>query len=60
MVEARKKANAMKDIHQKAFSYCEDVKPYFEEIRKHCDKLERLVDDAAWPLVKYRELLFIK
>ncbi|MCX2720546.1 glutamine synthetase III family protein [Lentiprolixibacter aurantiacus] len=60
MVEARKKANAMKDIHKKAFSYCEDVKPYFEEIRKHSDKLERLVDDAAWPLVKYRELLFIK
>ena len=60
MVEARKKANVMKDIHKKANSYCEDVKPYFEEIRKHCVKLERLVDDGAWPLVKYRELLFIK
>ena len=35
MVEARKKANAMTDIYKKAFSYCEDVKPYFEEIRKH-------------------------
>lgn len=60
MVEARKKANAMKDIHKKAFAYCEQVRPHFEEIRKHSDKLERLVDDGAWPLVKYRELLFIK
>ncbi|MBT8178962.1 MAG: glutamine synthetase type III, partial [Eudoraea sp.] len=60
MVEARKKANAMTDIHKKAFAYCEDVRPHFEGIRRHCDKLERLVDDRAWPLVKYRELLFIK
>ena len=36
------------------------VKPYFEVIRYHCDKLERLVDDQLWPLTKYRELLFVK
>lgn len=60
MVEERKKANNMVDIHKKAFAYCERVKPYFDEIRYHCDKLERLVDDEIWPLTKYRELLFIK
>lgn len=60
MVEARKKANVMTDIHKKAFAYCDNVRPHFEGIRRHCDKLERLVDDGAWPLVKYRELLFIK
>src|SRR5690606_40422742 len=60
MVEERKKANNMEDIHKKAFAYCERVKPYFDEIRYHCDKLERLVDDEIWPLTKYRELLFIK
>ena len=60
MVEERKKANIMTDTHKKAYAYCEKVKPYFEEIRYHCDKLERLVDDRLWPLTKYRELLFVK
>jgi len=32
----------------------------FDEIRKHCDKLELLVDDEIWPLTKYRELLFTR
>jgi glutamine synthetase len=60
MVEERKKANKMTDTHKKAYAYCEQVKPYFEEIRYHSDKLERLVDDQLWPLTKYRELLFVK
>jgi len=60
MTEARKKANAEKDTHKKAYAYCNDVRPYFEDIRYHCDKLEQLVEDELWPLAKYRELLFIK
>jgi len=36
------------------------VKPYFEEIRNHCDKLELLIDDEIWTLTKYRELLLTK
>ncbi|NKI28282.1 glutamine synthetase type III [Arenibacter sp. 6A1] len=60
MVEERKKANNMVDVTEKAFAYCDKVRPYFDEIRYHCDKLERLVDDEIWPLTKYRELLFIK
>ena len=60
MVEERKKANVMTDSHKKAYAYCEKVKPYFQEIRYHSDKLERLVDDQLWPLTKYRELLFVK
>ncbi len=60
MIEARKKANAGKDVHKKAMAYCNDVKPFFDDIRYHCDKLEQLVDDQGWPLAKYRELLFIK
>lgn len=60
MVEERKKANKIADTHKKAFAYCEKVKPYFEEIRYHSDKLERLIDDQLWPLTKYRELLFVK
>ncbi len=60
MIEARKKANAETDILKKAMSYCHDVRPYFEDIRYHCDKLEQLVEDREWPLAKYRELLFIR
>ena len=60
MTDARKKANKLMDTHKKAFAYCENVKPYFDEIRMHCDKLEQLVDNQSWPLTKYRELLFVK
>ncbi|MEX0275542.1 MAG: glutamine synthetase III [Flavobacteriaceae bacterium] len=58
MVEARKKANALTDIEKKARAYCTQVKPCFDAIRHHGDRLERLVDDRIWPLAKYRELLF--
>ena len=60
MIEARKRANVLEDTEKKSFAYCDNVKPFFEEIRYHCDKLELLVDDQLWPLTKYRELLFIK
>ena len=60
MIDARKKANALEDMEACAFAYCNEVKPLFDEIRYHCDKLELLVDDELWPLVKYRELLFTR
>lgn len=60
MINARKIANKITDPEKLAFAYCDDVKPYFEVIRYHCDKLELLVDDEIWPLTKYRELLFTK
>ncbi len=60
MVEERKKANATQNEEKKAFLYCDKVKPYFDKIRYHCDKLELMVDDELWPLVKYREMLFTR
>jgi glutamine synthetase len=60
MTDARKKANVVQDVHKKATAYCDDVRPYFDDIRYHCDKLEQLVENETWPIVKYRELLFIK
>jgi glutamine synthetase len=60
MIEERKKANVIEDIRQKAMIYCDQVKPYFNQIRYHADKLEVLIDDEIWPLPKYRELLFIR
>ncbi len=60
MTDARRRANKMVDTRKKASAYCESVRPYFDEIRGHCDQLEQLIDDQSWPLTKYRELLFIK
>ncbi len=60
MTEERKKANALTDIEKQAKAYCEKVKPFFDEIRYHCDKLELVVDNETWTLTKYRELLFTR
>ncbi len=60
MIEERKKANKIKDIPRRAKAYTYKVKPYFEEIRYHCDKLELIVEDQKWPLTKYRELLYVR
>ena len=60
MIEARKKANILEDIHQKATAYCKEVFPFFHEIRYQCDKLELIVDASIWPLAKYRQLLFMQ
>ncbi|HQW00421.1 MAG TPA: glutamine synthetase III [Bacteroidia bacterium] len=60
MIEARKKANKMENIRERAINYCDDVKPYFEQIRDHVDSLEMLVDDEIWPMAKYRELVTIR
>ncbi len=60
MVEERKKANKIKNIEKKADAYCQKIKPYFDKIRYHCDKLELKIDDELWPLSKYREMLFTK
>jgi glutamine synthetase len=60
MINARKKANIIEDIEVKAEAYCFEVKPFFDDIRYHCDKLELMVDDELWPLTKYRELLFTR
>jgi len=60
MVEARKKANNIEEVREKAIDYDEKVKPFFQTIRYHVDKLEQLIDDSMWPLPKFRELLFIK
>ena len=60
LVDARKVANKIEDEHQKAIAYHDTVAPKMESIRYQIDKLELIVDDALWPLPKYRELLFIR
>ena len=60
LVNARKLANKISDEHQKAIAYHDRVEPKLDSIRYEIDKLELIVDDALWPLPKYRELLFIR
>ncbi|MCC6721593.1 MAG: glutamine synthetase III [Bacteroidia bacterium] len=60
MVDERKKANVITEAKKKAEAYCNKVKPCFDKIRKHSDKIERLIDDDLWKIPKYREILFIK
>ena len=58
MKQARKKANAIDDLYQKALAYHE-IAESLHGIRRPIDKLEEVVDNSLWPLPKYRELLFI-
>ena len=37
----------------------EEILAAMAELRKVVDALEREVDDARWPLPKYREMLFV-
>jgi glutamine synthetase len=60
MTDERKKANKLDSAEKMAIAYCNKVKPFFEEIRYHADKLELLIDDELWTLTKYRELLFTR
>lgn len=58
LVEARKVANRLGDIAQRAKMYSHEVKDMMDKVRLSADNLEMLIDDEVWPLPKYRELLF--
>jgi len=60
LTDARRIANRIGDIHQRAIQYHDTVCPKMEAIRKEIDKLEMIVEDGLWTLPKYRELLFIR
>ncbi len=60
MHEAREEAHACTSSVECAKTFADKVTPFFGEIRYHVDALEMLVDDEEWPMVKYRELLFMR
>ncbi|MDD4669130.1 MAG: glutamine synthetase type III, partial [Candidatus Methanomethylophilus sp.] len=53
------KLTAQPASRKSAVDYHDKMIPMLEEIRKHVDSLEMMIDDQMWPLPKYRELLFI-
>lgn len=59
MKEEREKAGNL-EAKAKAYAYCDIVKPIMEGLRTAADDLEQLISDEIWPLVKYRELLFLR
>ena len=58
LVEARKVANRIEAIAERAKVYSHEVKDLMGKVRDSADHLEMLIDDEVWPLPKYRELLF--
>lgn len=60
LTEARRIANRIECIHERAIAYHDTVEPKMEAIRKEIDSLEMIVEDGLWTLPKYRELLFIR
>ncbi len=60
LVEARKVANKIEDMRERAIAYHDTVAPKMDTIRYQIDKLELIVEDELWTLPKYRELLFIR
>jgi glutamine synthetase len=60
LTDARRVANRIESIHQRAIAYHDTVCPKMEDIRYEIDKLEMIVEDGLWTLPKYRELLFIR
>ena len=60
LTDARRIANRIPAIHQRAIAYHDTVCPKMEAIRTEIDHLEMIVEDGLWSLPKYRELLFIR
>lgn len=58
--EAYEKAHHADSLRAEADIFCHAVRPQMEAIRAAVDDLEAIVDDEYWPLVKYRELLFVR
>ena len=58
MKKARKMANSIEDLYERAVAYHE-IAEALNDLRRPIDKLEERVDNRTWPLPKYRELLFI-
>ncbi|MGW8121037.1 glutamine synthetase III family protein [Roseivirga echinicomitans] len=61
MNRERGEINHIEGSRDRAIAYCDRIKmKYFDDIRTAADKLELLVDDEDWPLLKYREMLFLR
>ncbi|MBR3761636.1 MAG: glutamine synthetase III [Lachnospiraceae bacterium] len=58
LTEVRTQSKAIKNHKERAFFFKEQVVPAMNELRKHIDSLERIVDAKVWPVPNYGELIF--
>lgn len=58
--KALEKSHEAENVREEAEILCHKAKPQMDHIRDAVDDLEAIVDDQYWPLVKYRELLFVR
>ncbi len=58
--KAQEKVHKATEAHEAAAIYANEIRPLMDKIRQHADQLEMNVEDAEWPLVKYREMMFIR
>ena len=58
LVDVRTQSKAIKNHKERAFFFKEQVVPAMNELRKHIDSLERIVDAKVWPVPNYSELIF--
>lgn len=56
--ETEKKASAMPEGREQAFTYKDDVKAAMDALRAPVDELEMLVDKEVWPYPTYADLMF--
>jgi glutamine synthetase len=57
---AIEKLQKFTDQDRKADFIISDIKPLMDEVRHLTDRLELMIDDELWSLVKYREMLFTR
>ena len=60
LTEARRQANRIESIHERAIAYHDTVDTKMQAMRQEIDNLEMIIEDGLWTLPKYRELLFIR
>ena len=58
LTDVRIQSKSIKNHKERAFFFKEQVVPAMNELRKHIDALERIVDAKAWPVPTYSELIF--
>ena len=60
IIEQSMYAHKQTDFVDTAYIYCREVLPLMKDVRTYADELEFIIEDKHWPLVKYREMMFLR
>jgi glutamine synthetase len=59
-LRAQNAAEGGESVHEKAHHMRDHVLPAMNDVRRHADRLEKIVSEQYWPLPSYRQMLFVK